>query len=224
MPAQWAFRGQGQTCSFPPGALRRGTGCKQAQERMLGFTDTWRKVSESAARRACLLPRLGKRTVKRRLRRVPSSHSRDGALGTVPSPPASPAGSPAGPPRGSPQPHSEEQGHSRSGTLVSPLPVETGPQCPKSTRLVAQAHNIGAVQMSLSWCLYPSGPWGSGASQRHAEVCCRELTADSRGEWGHQDPGRSGGRPGGPAPSPAPAGRAAAQLRPCRGKPSITEL
>ena len=197
VPAQWAFRGQGQTCSFLPRALCRGTGCKQAQERMLGFTDTWRKVSESAVRRACLLPRLVKRTVKRRLRRVPFSRSRDGALGTVPSPLASPAGSPAGPPRGSPEPHSEEQGQSRSGTLVTPSPMETGPQCPKSTRLVAQAHNTGAVQMSLSWCLCPSGPWGSRASQRHAEVCCKELTADSRGGWGHQDPERSGGRPGG---------------------------
>ena len=46
----------------------RGTGSEQAQERIPGFTDTWRKVSKSAARRDCLLTGLVKRTVKRRPR------------------------------------------------------------------------------------------------------------------------------------------------------------
>lgn len=113
--------------------------------------------------------------------------------------------------------------------------METGPQRPKSTRSVAQVQDTGAAQMSLgdvclSWCPCPSGPGDSGASQRHTEVCCKELAADVRGGWGHQaDPERSGGRPGRPAPTQAPTRQVAAQqdcvlLSSCPGKPSITEL
>lgn len=54
------------------------------------------------------------------------------------------------------------------------------------------------MDVCLSWCPCPSGPWGSGASQRHTEVCCKELAADGGGGWGHQaDPEWSGLLPGG---------------------------
>ena len=68
------------------------------------------------------------------------------------------------------------------------------------------------VDVRLSWCPCLSGPWGTGASQGHTEVCCKELAADGGGGRGHQaDPEQSGGCPGGPAPTRAPARRVAAQ-------------